>query len=61
MVTVSADGKVTIKGTGTTDVVITAARTDVYEWASKTIHISVRGVVKKKIADDHRRGYYQYL
>lgn len=48
VVTVSADGKVTIKGTGTTDVVITAARTDVYEWASKTIHISVRGVVKKK-------------
>ena len=48
VVTVSADGKVTIKGTGTTDVVITAARTDAYEWASKTIHISVRGVVKKK-------------
>lgn len=47
VVTVSADGKVTIKGTGTTDVVITAARTDAYEWASKTIHISVRGVVKK--------------
>jgi conjugative transposon TraM protein len=43
VVTVSADGKVTIKGTGTTDVVITAARTDAYEWASKTIHISVRG------------------
>ena len=48
VVTVSADGKVTIKGTGTTDVVITVARTDAYEWASKTIHISVRGVVKKK-------------
>ena len=61
VVTVSADGKVTIKGTGTTDVVITAARTDAYEWASKTIHNQCPGCGEEKIADDHRRGYYQYL
>lgn len=48
VVSVNADGLVTIKGTGTTEVVIIAARTDIYETARKTIHISVRGVEKKK-------------
>lgn len=48
VVSVNADGLVTIKKTGVTEVEITASRTETYEIAKKTIYISVREAYKKK-------------